>query len=620
MRTISSTVFASLVLLLIRPSVAESQSHEPSSLTGSFQLGFRTVDIRGREEKYLEDVGLEDGPRLFHLDLEYVADQGSNRFADRVQLDLQNLGGDPFETFRLSIRKFGHYELTYDRRKSTYFYDDILPPPSDSDSPMRDYHTYDFERVQDTAALDIQLTKSAKLNFGFERYTKNGDSTTSLYIARDGFELESPIDESLTDYVAGFEYGWRRVTVILEERYRDYKNIVEVFLPEASAGSNPTTSTQLDFFLLNQPYDFSSYDHNLKVVARPTQKLQVRFAGSLQQLEMDLTGDEQPHGLDFNGDPFVTNLAGSGQIDRDVDLLDLDLVYRVNPSWALLLSTARRSLDQSGTFVWDEDLKAGRWDIETDTYELGGEFSPSSVLTLSGGVRTESRNLETAWLDDGLFVDDQLTTDHKALWLVAGWHPAKKLDLSVQLEDASYDTPYTDISPTDRQRFRVQLRYRQPRGLWASASALLNKASNSESGWDSSYDQFDLRLGYRSDSLDAMLGYNKTDIGRRIDQTVVAGSGTFPFPVLYSADADFLDGRVRWTGNSRIHLGGSFRLYDNSGTFGVERTDLRGWIEIPFLHSYLLHLGLRSLDYDEKGFDLDDYDATIAEVSIGYQW
>ena len=620
MRTISSIVLASLVVLLIRPEIAASQAHEPSSLSGSFQLGFRTVDIRGREEKYREDVGLEDGLRLFHLDLEYVADQGSNRFADKIQLDLQNLGGDPFETIRLSIRKFGHYQLTYDRRKSTYFYDDILTPPSDSDQPMRDYHTYDFERVQDTAALDIQLTKSAKLNFGIERYSKNGDSTTSLYIARDGFEFERPIDESLTDYIAGFEYGWRRVTVILEERYRDYKNIVEVFLPEASAGSSPTGDTQLDFFFLNQPYDFSSYDHNLKVVAHPTQKLQVRFAGSLQQLEMDLTGDEQSHGLDFNGDPFLTNLAGSGQIDRDVDLLDLDLVYRVNPSWALLLSTTRRSLDQSGTFVWDEDLKAGRWDIETDTYELGGEFSPSSVLTLSGGVRTESRDLETAWLDDGLFVNDQSTTDHRALWLLAGWHPVKRLDLSVRLEDASYDTPYTDISPTDRQRFRVQLRYSQPRGLWASASALLNKSSNSESGWDSSYDQFDLRLGYRSDSLDAMLGYNKTDIGRQIDQTIFAGSGTFPFPVLYSADAEFLDGRVRWTGNSRIHLGGSFRLYDNSGSFGLERADLRGWIEVPFLNSYLVHLGIRSLDYDEKGFDLDDYDATIAEASVGYQW
>jgi hypothetical protein len=164
------------------------------------------------------------------------------------------------------------------------------------------------------------------------------------------------------------------------------------------------------------------------------------------------------------------------------------------------------------------------------------------------------------------------------------------------------------------------MRYNQPRGLWASASALLTKSSNSDSGWDASYDQFDLRLGYRSDSLDAMVGYNNTDIGRQIDQTVFAGGSTFPFPIFYEADADFLDGRLRWTGNSRIHLGGSFRLHDNSGSFGVERVDLRGWIEIPLLRSYLLHLGIRSLDYDEKGFDFDDYEATIAELSIGYQW
>ena len=54
----------------------------PFEVTGSFDLGFRAVDVKGSENKYREDVNLKTGPRLFNLDLNI--NPGDDRFFDQL--------------------------------------------------------------------------------------------------------------------------------------------------------------------------------------------------------------------------------------------------------------------------------------------------------------------------------------------------------------------------------------------------------------------------------------------------------------------------------------------------------------------------------------------------------
>ena len=41
---------------------------------------------------------------------------------------------------------------------------------------------------------------------------------------------------------------------------------------------------------------------------------------------------------------------------------------------------------------------------------------------------------------------------------------------------------------------------------------------------------------------------------------------------------------------------------------------------IPSAGLCVVHLGYRTVDYNEKDFDFDDYDADILEAGIGYRW
>ena len=67
-------------------------------------------------------------------------------------------------------------------------------------------------------------------------------------------------------------------------------------------------------------------------------------------------------------------------------------------------------------------------------------------------------------------------------------------------------------------------------------------------------------------------------------------------------------------------FGGSFRVYDNKGSFALTHDDYRAFVEAGCGAGYVVHLGYRMVDYDEDEFDFDDYDADIAELAIGYRW
>jgi len=83
---------------------------------------------------------------------------------------------------------------------------------------------------------------------------------------------------------------------------------------------------------------------------------------------------------------------------------------------------------------------------------------------------------------------------------------------------------------------------------------------------------------------------------------------------------DFFDARVRFHATDRFRLGADARFYDNSGTFGIERDDLRAYFEFDVCENYLVNLAYRTVDYDEKDFNFDDYDADIIEVSVGLRF
>lgn len=623
--SVALALLAAAALVLLIPVPAVAQTGADTGFSGDILVGFRSVDVNGADRKFREDINLDDGPRLFDLTFRFFPEEGQDGFADRVELDIDNMGGDPFETLALTVQKRGSYDFRFDRRVSDYFYNDIILPPALADpesSTGGDFHTFDFERVQDKARLDIDLNTRATLHFGFDRYTKEGEATTTLDVSRDEFELDRVVDESLNDYFAGIEYSWDKATLVVQQEIRDYENLVEIFLPGFSEGENVVDdATTLDFFFLDQPYDLDSQETSAQLIFTPNDRLRVQLHASVQDMDLDVTAQEESQGIGFNGQPFTTDLEGDGEIDRDVDLFDVELTYLITERIAFVGSVRDSSLDQNGEFAFGTDFNVGDWEIETTGAEAGLEFYVNPELTVTGGLSYEDRSVDFGHATDGTIEEiEEEDTERDGWFGIVSWRPSSALRLTAALEDNSFDDPFTLVSPTDRQRYRVTGRYSFDNDLYLSGSYRVTDYENSNSGWDAETEQTQLRLGYETRELSVSLGYSLVDVTRQIDQLVQGGARTELFNIFYEADSDFLDARLRYAVNERVTVGGMARLYDNDGSFALERDDYRAFVDLTLNKGYLVHFGYRTVDYDEQTFNFDDYDADIAEIGVGYRF
>jgi len=594
-------------------------AEEDGSFDGRFVIGYRDISVDGQTNKYREDINLDDGPRLMDLDFSLTPDGTLGEFVDRIQLDIDELGGEPFESIRLGVQKFGRFDFEYNRWESDYFYNDQLFPAdqvSTRNAIAGDFHTFDFRRVRDRAELDINLNKRAALTFGFDRYSKTGESTTTLDISRDEFELDRPIHEDSFTYNVGFQYAWDKVTLALDERYREYDNGYEIFLPGQSVG-DPGNNTVLDFYFLDQPYSFESWDHTVRVVATPTDRFTVRASGTVQNLDLDLTASEESGGIGFNGSPLSSDATGAGEINRDTDLFDLDLTYVLTDNWALVGGYYMRNLDQDGTFLFDGVLRSGRWEIETDGFEAGVQWIATNDLSLTVGVRYESRDINHGAAEDAPIDIEKETTDNDGYFGTLAWRPMKGLNFTLDYEDSSIDDPFTLASPTDRSRTRATGRYTADNGFWVSGTYQMSEYKNDNSSWDADHDLGTLRIGYNSDRVNAQFGYSLV----QVDQAILSDvNGTALFDIAYSLDSDFFDGLIRFRATDNLWIGGEFRLYENDGYFAVERDDYRAFGEYHFDGGYLVRLSYRTIDYNETDYNFDDYDADIFDFGVGLTW
>ena len=619
---------AVLPILMCIATAAGAQGPQEWSFVGGFQVGFRLVDVDGSEEKYRQHLNLEDGPRLFNLNFELTPTAEMRHLFDRIDLDMTNMGGDPFETLRASIEKYGRFSLKYDRLKSTYFYDDTILPVEFGDPALSnagDFHTFDFDRVRDTLRFNLSLGQAAQLDFDFDRFTKTGTSTTTLDIERDEFELDKPIDETMSEYRLALQYAWPRVTLILEGRLREYENAVEIFLPGLSQGEDPEDDTILGSYFSEQPYDLRAFTPSVRLVARPTDRFNIQLFAAVEDLTMDVELSEHSQGTTWDGIPYESSVEGNGNVEREVQMYDLDLSYQIVDWFGVVAGARQRNLEQDGAMVFGEGGGDSSWQIDTTSAHLGIQFDLSARFTFSTGLRSESRDVQSGWSLAEAGNGEEEQTDHTGYYLTLGWRPTKDVRVSARLDDSSYDHPFTTASPTDRLAYRLAAQWSRGRGFSVSGVLRGIEVKNELSSWDVSTSSATLRLGYRIPGLSLSAGYTFIDIDRRIDQTVTTlpgfgGGESLFFPISYRADSDFIDARLVWAAATRLKVGAEARWYDNAGSFAVESQDLHAFVEIGFGKGYVGHLGYRDADYNEVANDWNDYRAKITEISFGYRW
>ncbi len=624
MKTYKLFVIFGLLLAAAGPfNYLKAQSEEQSRFSGLLVAGYRFVDVGGAESKYDQHVNLQDGFRLMEAYLRCKPAGSLKKLADKMEISLSDLGGDPFYRAGVTIRKYGSYQFRYKRRKAAYSYDDILWPEELSDYHINnegDLHTFNFDREYDDAALKVRLGSRFDLFMNFSRYVKEGISEITYSYGRDLFILDKPIDETKYEYSAGVNIKFKRVSFVLEERIRDYENNFSAFLPGPSPGQddeNEGGATELFDFALNMPYDFMSYNHIFRVIVNPVKRLTINAIVSREDLDMEYDYSEEGEGIGYSGSYSDFFFSGEGEVERDITAYEVELSYRLSDRWALGGLFDRRDLSQEGWLNMDGSDTETDWDYDIDRGEAGLQYSPAPGLFLSLGTRYQSRDISHGIYE---YESEPPVTERLGLFSHVKWSSIQKFKLTGDYQYGQADDPYVTAAPGEYHRFYLKAKTRINSLFSITATALIKRTVNDDSDWESDSDHLNARAVYHQSGLTMNLGYSYRNIKREIDQEIITSGGAFQWPVQYEADNHILDGMVEYEFQEGRSISGNFVVMDNDESWPVSQMRLSGRIEWTMFGGALIRTEYRYEDYEEELHHFNDYTADIVEVSIGYRF
>jgi hypothetical protein len=602
------------MIFLVSSNILRADEEDRVTLTGNFEFGYRHVDVSGNINKYYEDLNIRKGPRLLSLNFDLLSSGKYKNYFDLLSVYASAIGGDPFESYGFTLKKYGAFNFRYGHRKSTYYYQDTILPPglvNISTTTGGDFHTYSFERNADELYFDIRPMKRTKLFFSYDRQQRFGKSTTTLDLIRDEFELDKPLDELKTEYRAGLQVNFEKFDFFLEGSYRDYENNSRIFLPGFSEGSNSANFSELFSFELATPYDFKMPMVTARVNARPTKRIQATASYAFSDLDMNLNYNERGLGTNFNNTPLDYVTTGNSQISRKFNLADFDLSYRVHDTLYLIGGFRYDKLEQDGDLSINGSAPIETsLDIKTLIYEAGTQVLPFKTLSVTGGLRYETRKVS---------FEEEKRTNRTSFFFNAIYSLSNKLSVMGEYERGTYKDPYTLMSPTDLNRFKIRSKFKPFAGFDIILTYLRRDLKNEDSGgkFDSNTYSLDLTYSFKS-KLYLGAGYSRLDIDSSISNVVTYFLQ--PWNIRYESANNIFRGSVKYVFNKSLSAGSRVDTYKNSGTWGLNWTSLRGWIKYTLPSGYSLSLSYMWNKYDEKNYNFDDYSSNIFTLGFGYSF
>ncbi|MFQ6082648.1 MAG: hypothetical protein ACE5WD_04720 [Candidatus Aminicenantia bacterium] len=614
-------IFCFLFLLLSSLLLAEDE--DKVKLSGTFDFGYRYVNVDGNQDKYFEDLNIRKGPRLLNLNIDVIPSGKYSKYFDILNIYATTIGGDPFESYGFTLKKYGNFNFRYGHRKVTYFYKDTILPPEQADvraTTGGDFHTFSFDKNFDDIYFDVKLFDRVKFFLDFDRISRQDESTTTVDVSRDEFEFDKPLEELKTDYRAGLQINLDKVDFYIEGSYRDYENEARFFLPGFSSGAdaeNVVYPTVLYAFEQMTPYEFTMPMANIRVNIRPTDKIKATVGYIFSDLDMELDYEEQANGIGYTGASLLYEDLGKADISRKINMLDIDLSYRALDNVYFIGGFRYNKLDQDGKLEIDGDVSDSAADIKTNIYEFGAQVIPNKALTLTGGIRHESREAKLIHDDEG----EAETTDRTSFFFNANYSPSDKINLLGEYERGSFDNPYTLMSPTDLNRFKVRAKIRPTKALNLMFTYLRRDLDNDNSGgkFDSNTYSFDLAYSLK-EKLYVSAGYSRQDIDTSISNVVTYLFLKKTWDILYESGNNIFRGSLKYKINKNFAAGAMAYYYKNSGSWELDWTIYKVWLKYNFDSGYKLLLSYQRNDYDEKQYNFDDYSSNIFTVGFGYKF
>lgn len=211
-------------------------------LRQTLQWGARLRTVKGNEDMYRSHLNLGEGLKLFHSSFDLSAPESRGRLFDHLQVNLNNWGGDPYNTADVYLKKNLFYVFRYRYQKIDYF--TSIPDfanPLLARGLLSDQHRYDTTRRFSQARLDLfPDAPRFQLHLGYARNTAWGPAFTTVNLGGDEFLLARQVKNSANDYVIGADVRWGWLRISVEQAFRTFKDDPGYILPgNFSVGNDP---------------------------------------------------------------------------------------------------------------------------------------------------------------------------------------------------------------------------------------------------------------------------------------------------------------------------------------------------------------------------------------------
>jgi hypothetical protein len=557
--------------------------------------------VDGDEGRFEQDLNLDDGPRLFALDLRAFLDEGDPA-APRADLSLGGLG-DPHAFVRARARSSDAWRFSLDGRRDEHPF-----------LGQGGLHAGDTLRRSLGASLDLRLSPLARLGLGGDVLDLEGDV--------DGTTLENgvllPVRTSRDRRAAE---GW--ASVDLDGRGWHAKVRQGYRTEEGTEGRDRDRSVP------GTP-DFLEVDDDSDLAGPVTTALLGgEIAGGRLLLEARASRADLDRDLDYSerragdlGGPYTRTTRADGDRRRIVDSGAVEAAWALGDRWAVETSAERRALREDGdsrTVTTTTD--AGGTTVTTDLRDegvrqrvleerVGLRFLAARDFTLRAG---------SEWIQDRLDANDgslEGSVRTRGVFAEARGPITDRIRVRADLSTARGSDVFTPLTPKDRRRIRVGADWRHPDGRRLGAEFRDTELENRDGlGSRGREVRFSGGLGKEDGfTVDAGATFRSLDLETETLATRASA------PVRGRTESDLRTGGadllLSWPLVPALRLTAGGNFVRDGGSLPVRAYDASVGLRWQVTKALGARLEARRREYDEIGADALDYEADILEVAL----
>ncbi len=664
------TLACGLVLFLCtaHPLAAQSQDPQPAQTPSApstpgegfkfglyeghsdIEVGYRWVsDIGGNSDMYRSMINLGEGPKLLRSNISLRSKSGTGLF-DTLDMSMNSWGGDPYNTFHLSLGRTDVYDFRADYRNYSYY--NFIPTyanPLLTRGNLFGQHSLDTSyRSTD---LELKLFPNSKVRpyVAYSRSSSFGPGFTTYRVDGNEFLLNSNWQYASDEYRGGVELSLPRLVLTLEQGYQLLRNDSGV-----TNSSNKTGNTPVPFLgqtitvnSLNRGYHDRTSLPITKVLAKftPLNELKItgRYIYSMTDLESTMGEAAQGNfisldnriiyqaALDaFNGKTKRPNHNGSFQVEftplsrltisNEVETRNFHIsgsallasvFYNVTP-----LSGPPTSNSVAVSNLLNSSIAYDQTRVQTEVeVDLGAGFAARA------GHRYTS--FDTALSDTQNGITDLRSASAAQQSGLAGivFRRGRWVHLAFSYEKNSTDHAITRTDLLDYDQFKFDWRLNLSKKFSASGRLAFLRNTNPQSDIDfhSHNRNYTVALSYNPNQRFSLsLDFSRSNIYSDIAIII---------PQALSLDRSIFDERGDAVGSSlgiaiyrgsRIDFG--YRAIFNVGNFPLNYHQPFAAISIPLHNHIAFKTYWQYFGYNEKSSSLQDYRSHLVTYSLAFSY